>query len=251
MTSVGRFSLKSETNNNRSIPTFFLALSGEKNTKSTDDTTTKTLQDYNNTNRKLFTVNDFEQQWLKQGMPIRHPRFHSTVCDEQMYFNEIHHHHAVDEDSDDSKTTTTKIKAELDQHASETMHYSVYREDLRNRIEHMLMSPLEVSNKLWEVKISNGKLGSSGAICKAKVDAIKKQSNHGLKRKMTRGGLWKDATHEVENVPMESVLLFRSHHALADGASIMAALSDLWKVRVSVVYHVISISSVYYEVWVI
>jgi len=225
MTSVGRFSLKSETEDNRSIPTFFLALSGEKNMKKDDNdtTATKTLQDYNNTNRKIFTVTDFEEQWLKQDMPLRHPRFHSTVCDEQMYFNEIHHH-VVDEDSDESNTT--RIKAELDQHASETMHYSVYREDLRNRIEHMLTSPLEVSNKLWEVKISNGKLGSSGAICKAKVDAIKKQSP-GLKRKMTRGGLWRDATYEVESVPMESLLLFRSHHALADGASIMAALSDL------------------------
>ena len=225
MTSVGRFSLKSETEDNRSIPTFFLALSGEKNMKKDDNdtTATKTLQDYNNTNRKIFTVTDFEEQWLKQDMPLRHPRFHSTVCDEQMYFNEIHHH-VVDEDSDESNTT--RIKAELDQHASETMHYSVYREDLRNRIEHMLTSPLEVSNKLWEVKISNGKLCSSGAICKAKVDAIKKQSP-GLKRKMTRGGLWRDATYEVESVPMESLLLFRSHHALADGASIMAALSDL------------------------
>jgi len=227
MTSVGRFSLKSETEDNRSIPTFFLALSGEKITKSTDDndSTTKTLQDYNNTNRKLFTVTDFEEQWLKQDMPLRHPRFHSTVCDEQKYFNEIHHH-VVDEDSDES-TASTKIKAELDQHASETLHYSVYREDLRNRIEHMLTSPLEVSNKLWEVKMSNGKLGSSGAICKAKVDAITKSQSSGLKRKMTRGGLWKDATHEVENIPMESLLLFRSHHALADGASIMAALSDM------------------------
>ena len=31
---------------------------------------------------------------------------------------------------------------------------------------------------------------------------------------MTKGGLWRDANQEVEDVPMESVLLFRSHHAL-------------------------------------
>ena len=31
---------------------------------------------------------------------------------------------------------------------------------------------------------------------------------------MTKGGLWRDANQEVEDVSMESVLLFRSHHAL-------------------------------------
>ena len=73
------------------------------------------------------------------------------------------------------------------------------------------MDPIEVSDKLWEVKISNGKLGSSGFT----VDAITKRK-YPLRRKMTKGGLWRDATHEVEDVPMESVLLFRSHHALGE-----------------------------------
>jgi len=136
----------------------------------------------------------------------------------------------------------TKIKAELDRHASETMHFSVYRQDLRNRLQHMLMLPLDVSDKLWEVKISNGLLGTSGAISRAKVDAIRKANRISspppqqplpkvngvtLSRTTTKGGLWRAATQEAESIPMESVLLFRSHHALADGASIMAAFSDL------------------------
>ena len=205
MTSIGRFSLKSETDTNRSIPTFFLALAGEKNQQVDPTTSMDTMSSFNSNNRKIFTVEDFEEQWLKQGMPSRHPRFHSTVCDEQKYFEETHHH-INDEPS-------LQIKAELDRHAFETMHYSVYREDLRNRIEHMLVSPIEVSDQLWEVKISNGVLGSSGAISKAKVDAITKRK-HPLRRKMTKGGLWRDANQEVEDVSMESVLLFRSHHAL-------------------------------------
>jgi len=250
MTSVGRFSLKSETQDNRSIPTFFLALSGEKmkkgavggnhssNTNSTPDTAMNKFSP-----RKIFTVSDFEDAWISRDMPTRHPRFHSTVCPvTHGHFEETHRIHPGEgEDEDES---TLQIKADLDRHASETMHFSVYREDLRNRLEHMLMSPLEVSDKLWEVKISNGLLGSSGAISHAKSDAIRNenQANRSsslarrptrinnqslLSRRATKGGLWRDATQEVESISMESVLLFRSHHALADGASIMAALSDL------------------------
>ena len=245
MTSVGRFSLKSETDNNRSIPTFFLALSGEKKNKAdTSTTNTSTTNTYmqSKLQSKIFTVSDFEDAWLKQDMPQRHPRFHSTVCPEQKYFEETHHHivHGTgkEKEDDDEDEEVLQIKADLDQHASETMHFSVYREDLRQRLEYMLTHPLEVCDRLWEVKISNGKLGSSGAISKVKVDAIRKREKAKeeeevnndpakLKRKMTKGGLWKDATTDVESTPMESVLLFRSHHALADGASIMAALSDL------------------------
>mmetsp|Transcript_25797 Transcript_25797/g.46551 ORF Transcript_25797/g.46551 Transcript_25797/m.46551 type:complete len:657 (+) Transcript_25797:131-2101(+) len=237
MTSVGRFSLKSETEENRSIPTFFLALSGEK--KKVDGTPDAAMHKFSP--RKIFTVSDFEDAWLKRDMPSRHPRFHSTVCPQQQYFEETHHVHPSSSGmSGEEDESSLQIKAKLDRHASETMHFSVYRDDLRNRLEHMLMSPLEVSEKLWEVKISNGLLGSSGAISRAKVDAILTADRNSslvtpptnnnratLSRNTTKGGLWRDATQEVESIPMESVLLFRSHHALADGASIMAALSDL------------------------
>ena len=172
-------------------------------------------------------------------MPNRHPRFHSTVSPhDDRYFEEIHHIHPTDEEY-------PRIKAELDRHASETMHFSVYRDDLRYRLEHMLTAPIDVEDKLWEVKISNGPLGSSGAISKTKVDSIvqrireeeeRKANNPDgsgddtLTRYSTKYGaekLWSNAARKAEIAPMESVLLFRSHHALADGASIMAALSDL------------------------
>ena len=141
--------------------------------------------------------------------------------------------------------TYLQIKAELHNHATETMHYAIYRQDLRNRLEHMLTSPINVSEKLWEVQISNGVLGSSGAISRAKADHILKMSNSNsstIHEAMPRPaetnirekkGVWWNSTthrrssHDENTIPMESVLLFRSHHALADGASIMAALSDL------------------------
>ena len=203
-------------------------------------------------------------------MPSRHPRFHSTVCPQQHYFEERHHilpsssTNAMgakgDEKNLDNVVSSAnddpilQIKAELHNHASETMHYAIYRQDLRNRLEHMLTSPINVSEKLWEVQISNGILGSSGAISRAKVETILKTSNRGnialdlssdntrdgdmnrsSKEATKKSGVWwntnthRAADHHEKNTipPMESVLLFRSHHALADGASIMAALSDL------------------------
>jgi len=298
MTAVGRFSLKSETEHNRSIPTFFLALSGEKNYNTQLDSSANTNPSSRHLASKLatgmhtsmhnsasssssssslrsnqnniFTVSDFEDAWLSQDMPLRHPRFHSTVCPQQHYFEEKHHilpsssssssaasssegkQHDKDVPSEDP---ILQIKAELHNHASETMHYSIYRHDLRNRLEHMLTSPMNVSEKLWEVQISNGKLGSSGAISRAKVDVILKKMNQSSsssssdksavgddlddaqmestnKSSSSSGVWWNTNTHranrdEKNTIPMESVLLFRSHHALADGASIMAALSDL------------------------
>lgn len=222
MTSIGRFSLKSESISNPSIPTFFLALSGSK--KPDNDTSAKSQY-----TRNIFTVNDFENAWMNKEMPDRHPRFHSAVSRHDDRFFEETHHVLSGNDGND-KELNLQIKAELDRHASETMHFSVYRDDLRNRIENMLTSPIEVEDKLWEVKISSGPIGSSGAISKVKSDAISTRQQisneqNALKRQLTKGRTWTDAFQDTE--PMESVLLFRSHHALADGASIMAALSDL------------------------
>ena len=235
MTSIGRFSLKSESETNPSIPTFFLALTGQKKSEqdADDDASRKTLAVGNNPS-SIFTVNDFETAWMKRDMPSRHPRFHSTVSKHDDRFFETHH--IQDASDGNNNETNLKIKAELDKHVKETMHFSVYRDELRNRIENMLISPIEVEDKLWECLVSNGQLGSSGAISKVKSEAIstRQQSSNQksaalLKRQTTKGRPWKNAAQETlfKTQPMETVLLFRSHHALADGASIMAALSDL------------------------
>ena len=232
MTSIGRFSIKSESADNLSIPTFFLALSGQKTSRHDDAELSSVHASISGAQQK-FTVSDFESVWLNKDMPNRHPRFHSTVsAHDDRYFEEVHHINPGDKEY-------SKIKAELDRHASETMHFSVYRDDLRHRIEQMLTSPIEVQDKLWEVKISNGPLGSSGAISRAKVEAILSNINKERgsltrhdsrgdefqRKKYGAGKVWSGTARKV--APIESVLLFRSHHALADGASIMAALSDL------------------------
>ena len=235
MNAPGRFSLKSQTEENPSIPAFFLALSG---TKIADGDAPIAAP-------RRFSSADLEEAWLQRGMPTRHPRFHSTVDEGQQYFEETHHVHpprssASREGEEEDDEASLQIKADLREHATEMLHFSAYREDLRRRLEWCLMSPLEVSDKLWEVMISSGPLGSSGAISRAKCAAIREAERNaapatrpsptesgGVLGHKTQGGPWRDAVAEAERVPMESVLLFRSHHALADGASILAALSDL------------------------
>ena len=263
MTAVGRFSLKSETEDNRSIPVFFLALSGTKTKMPTEeegDANNRFVSPIRPTTDSTFTVSDLEDAWVRRGMPGRHPRFHSVVCPERVHFEETHRIHPPslkasregDRNGGDDGTTL-RIKADLDKHATETSHPAVHREDLRYRIERMLTSTLEVSDLLWEVKVSSGPLGSSGAISRAKAGgnllppgegddgttttttsaSPPSPSSSPLRRRLTSGGLWADAARDAGGggrrgaSPSESVLLFRCHHALADGASIMAALSDL------------------------
>ncbi|KAL3808656.1 hypothetical protein ACHAXA_001228 [Cyclostephanos tholiformis] len=246
MTAVGRFSLISETDDNRSIPVFFLALSGEKKKREEEeeetsggDAATATTVFSPHSTSTTFSVSDLEDAWIRRNMPVRHPRFHSVVCPERIHFEETHRVHPTGHDGDDDEGTTLRIKADLERHATETAHFAVYREDLRKRLEHMITSPLEVSDRLWEVKVSTGPLGSSGAICRAKADSIMLGVEETDRRRRdalpttpsststTRGGTWRDVANEIKAGPTESVLLFRCHHALADGASIMAALSDL------------------------
>lgn len=213
MTPVGRFSLKSETDTNLSIPVFFLALSGTKTKKEFDEDNVPTKMTICSPRRTdaIFAPADLEDAWTKQNMAGRHPRFHSVVDANRSHFDEKY--------------------PNLNKHVSETVHTSgPYREDLRRRIEHLLTSPMDVSDKLWEVKVSNGPLGSSGAIGKAKTNIIlgmnKTADDAPPTTKSGKGGLWSDAALKSKS-STESILLFRSHHALADGASIMAALCDL------------------------
>jgi hypothetical protein len=81
--------------------------------------------------------------------------------------------------------------------------------ELRNKaefircIEELSTSYLDVSKRMWEAKIYTGPMGSSGAIdCNRAKSLIK------------------------DGYDRESVVLFRVHHALADGVSIGVAVGD-------------------------
>lgn len=171
MTSIGHFSLKTETSTHPSVPTFFLALSNPNSSSLWNSS---------------MTTEEFERLWKKRQMPIKHPRFHHKVSDSEGYFE--------------------AIEEKLSDHVTETLHMQVYRLDLKRRIENLVSSVMDVKKKLWEVQISNGDLGSSGAISKLKIKDILKSG----------------ACNNTE-----TILLFRSHHSLGDAVSLVAALSDL------------------------
>ena len=216
MTSIGRFSMQSETPRNLSIPTFFLALSSK--TTSSDSSTLEN-------GRGGMSSSEFESAWMRSQMPSRHPRFHSRVSSQDdRYFeyepaedmrngdsagNEDHDYMAKGAAAEESDP-----KAELHRHVKDTIHPSSYRTDLRMRIERLLTEPLDLTNKLWEVYISSGPLGSSGAISRLKVGGVAPGDT---------------ATGSTDGIGagQESLFLFRSHHSLADGVSLISALGDL------------------------
>lgn len=192
MTPIGRFSLKSETLSNPSVPTFFMALSGEGNSGDNKNNS-QYKTNLSSKPQSGLTVPEFQSAWLNCGMPDIHPRFHSTVSkDDDRYFE-----------------LKPGPKKELSRFTNETLHTHVYRRDLKKRIETFLMTPINVFDKLWEVQISSGTLGSSGAISKDKVQDIINNSDQ-------------DA-----NKLIESLLLFRCHHSLGDAVSMTAALGNL------------------------
>eukprot|EP00562_Extubocellulus_spinifer_P004052 CAMPEP_0178516264 /NCGR_PEP_ID=MMETSP0696-20121128/25014_1 /TAXON_ID=265572 /ORGANISM="Extubocellulus spinifer, Strain CCMP396" /LENGTH=723 /DNA_ID=CAMNT_0020146515 /DNA_START=60 /DNA_END=2231 /DNA_ORIENTATION=+ len=208
MTSIGRFSMKSETKENPSIPTFFIALSGKPSRKGDGniDRTTSTCGSC-----RGMSSGEFESTWMKSEMPSRHPRFHSRVSSQDdrffQYETEATTTSSTTEEVDNLATSTSENpKAELHKHVTDTVHPASYRTDLRMRIERLLTEPLDLTDKLWEVYVSSGELGASGAISRLKADH----------RKV-------DMDIDTE----ESLLLFRSHHTLADGVSLISALGDL------------------------
>ena len=126
-----------------------------------------------------FTAQRFAQLWHDRGMEQLHPRFHSRVSTTHKGYFE--------------PTPELQIR--------DALPPMVYREDLKRRVQSCLTLPLQVTDSLWQVQISSGSMGSSGAIPKIKAARLVQ--------------------------PFESILLFRGHHALADGVSLTAAFSDL------------------------
>ena len=174
MTAIGRFALKSETISNPSIPTFFIALSNN-NTKKDQSSS--------------LSLEELEQTWKSKKMFEKHPRF--SYCISKDYFFHTKHPFSI----------------HLKDYMKESMHYSVYRNDLRMKIENMLLHPLDLSNHgLWEGYVSSGTLGSSGAIPFSTVKLLKEQGGEDLK---------------------ETVILFRAHHSMADGVSLANVITDI------------------------
>eukprot|EP00984_Skeletonema_dohrnii_P014945 scaffold6400_cov143-Skeletonema_dohrnii-CCMP3373.AAC.3 len=163
MTPIGKFALASQTENRQSIITFFIALS-------------------NKIGHQPMGITDFERLWESRIMSEkRHERFDCCVSSADGYFE--------------------KLDKLFHDYASEPTHPDDIQET-KERIIDFLTRPIDVHDKLWQVELSNGALGTSGAIL---------HSNE-LKAK----------GHNTE-----TLALFRNHHCLCDGVSLSAAVADL------------------------
>jgi len=210
MTSIGHFTLKSQTSQNLSIPTFFIALASNL---SSNDSIPVDLLPYKKPSD--FTLSELESIWAKKNMAHLHPRFHSKICtkDEGFFIQ------------DASQIDRFRL---LQDYARETLHPFSYRVDLQKRIEYLLTQPMETSKHLWEVYISNGPLGSSGAISQKKVAAYERKGADKAAQEYKDVNISMiDEQNKHYIKPRETLLLFRAHHAIADGVSLVAALGDL------------------------
>jgi len=85
MTAIGRFSLKSETPENPSIPTFFVALAGHpKHKPELPVTSVKRLHSDDG-----MTFAEFESLWNERDFHGKHERFLSKVSESDDRFFEV------------------------------------------------------------------------------------------------------------------------------------------------------------------
>lgn len=116
MTSIGHFSMISETKTNPSVITFLLRLSGDKMTKK-----------------------EFVDLWKRSEISSKHPRFHHTVSNFPGYFN-------VNEDANiENHVTETTVPREKD----------IRDKDLINRLKHLQFNTWDLANELFHVWIAN------------------------------------------------------------------------------------------------
>lgn len=246
MTHIGRFSLKTETETNPSVPTFFIALSSPlvsspnlKEEGGGNDRTRSRSSSSRNGNRNTIitsnsptdpmTVSEFISTWYARNMPTLHPRFHYKV-------SSIKEGHFESTTSSSTSTSTNHkeitpmssnyvLGTDVDTHCvkphvTETLPMSVYRQDLKKRIEKLVSTAMDVKEKLWFVQISSGELGSSGAISKQTVEDIKQEQQMVVKES-------KNTTTTGISPLKESILLFKCHHSMGDAVSLMTAIADL------------------------
>jgi hypothetical protein len=135
MTSIGRFTLRSQTEQNPSILTCFIALAHEAD--------------------KDLLIEEFSRLWNDRVLK-KYDRFRSTVCKrDEKYFH-------IDDHI-------------LDKCISKNLHPIAEFNELEKSVEEMLTSPLNTHDKLWEAKVSSDIIGSSGAINEDQLQHLKNE----------------------------------------------------------------------------
>lgn len=136
---------------------------------------------------KPWTPQDFLQLYFDRKIPKKHDRFRAVL------------------DPNDLRHFLTK--PDTPPKVEEAMSYPVvYRAELKDWIADATVQPLSLSESLWQARTATGgAIGQSGAIGKIQAERIRKERPE-------------DA--------VESLLLFRAHHCMADGVSLGAIFGD-------------------------
>jgi diacylglycerol O-acyltransferase / wax synthase len=79
--------------------------------------------------------------------------------------------------------------------------------ELKDRVNDAIRDPMDLDNRLWEVRTATGgSIGQSGAIPNDRLPQVQKECNP---------------------TDVETVVIFRAHHCMADGVSLAALFGDL------------------------
>jgi len=144
--------------------------------------------------RGPLTKRSFVQLWKDRKMMQLHPRFQQTVSSSRPgYFEQQSVSSSTVEDNDLDNAISSHVSEE--DGASSLTFGGNWKRQMQNRINYLQRSTWDISDSLWHVYITPS--------------------------------LSTGAQQQAEENDNESVLVFRGHHALADGASMGAALMDL------------------------
>lgn len=133
---------------------------------------------------KAFTKHDFCQLWRTKGIGEHHARFHQVVHNKQF----------------------VPSNKPVEHHVKDVAFPILERVDLAYRLAKYLLTPMDVAESLWNLDITSGPLGRSGAISQRRTAELLQPNKPPL---------------------VETLLLFRAHHAMADGVSLVAAVTEL------------------------
>ena len=147
---------------------------------------------------KPFFAEDFRRLFRERGITERYPRFGARLNEEKTHF--------VFDVGDGSTSGSQRAGIGRD-NVREAMYPTIPIAELKDRInDASLYEPLDLNSRLWEAwTATKGAIGQSGAISQL------------------------DSTEKVRGDPnnVESLLLFRAHHCMADGVSLGALFSAL------------------------
>ena len=155
------------------------------------------------TGRPYF-ADDFRRLYRKRKVAEKHPRFGARLDDTKTHF-------IFDIDDGSNSYENKDRDFSSSDNVRDTVYPAIPIAEVKDRInDAALYQPLDLTTKLWEAWIATGgAIGQSGLI---PVDNTTDNS-----RSATRGN----------EKDVESLLLFRSHHCMADGVSMAVLFSDL------------------------